>query len=104
MQSAQASDSVSCNRRLAFRMYDLPTGEHMTRSPLDPDEVRAALPGIPRWIKVSGLVVVALIVLLIAVMLLAGGDHGPGRHMSTGPNGELSATTPAALASMGGHS
>ena len=51
-----------------------------------------------------GAVVAALIVLVIAVMLLAGGDHGPGRHLSTGPNRELSATTPAALASMGGHS
>ena len=74
----------------------------MTGSPLDPDDVRAAPPGIPRWVKVSGLVVAALIVLLIAVMLLAGGDHGPGRHMSTGPNGKaVGRTTLAALGSIG---
>ncbi len=34
--------------------------------------------GVPRWVKVSG-VVIALI-LLIAVVLLVGGGHGPGMH------------------------
>ena len=33
--------------------------------------------------QTAGAFVAALIVLLVAVMLLAGGDHGPGRHMST---------------------
>lgn len=54
----------------------------MTDSPPDGHDDRGTAPGIPRWVKVSGLVVAALIVLLVAVMLLAGGDHGPGRHMS----------------------
>ena len=54
----------------------------MTDSPPDGHDVRGTAPGIPRWVKISGLVVAALIVLLVAVMLLAGGDHGPGRHMS----------------------
>jgi hypothetical protein len=36
--------------------------------------------GTPRWVKVFALVGLALVVLL-AVMLLAGGHHGPGRHM-----------------------
>ncbi len=36
-------------------------------------------PGVPRWVKALILVGVALLV-LVAVMLLSGGGHGPGRH------------------------
>jgi len=38
----------------------------------------------PRWVKVFGVVVIALI-LLVGIMMLAGG-HGPGAHI---PSGEL---------------
>lgn len=69
----------------------------MTESHPDPSDVRGTAPGIPRWVKISGLVV-ALIAIFIAVMLLAGGEHGPGRHMSlapvTGRSAELPATSP----------
>jgi hypothetical protein len=37
--------------------------------------------GAPRWVKVSGIIALA-IVLLLLIVLLAGGDHGPGRHLS----------------------
>jgi hypothetical protein len=33
--------------------------------------------GVPRWVKVSG-IVAAVAALLVVIMLLAG--HGPGRH------------------------
>lgn len=46
----------------------------------DPSEVGP--PGLPRWLKVSGLVVVVLVALVLVVMLITGGDHGPGRHAS----------------------
>jgi hypothetical protein len=36
-------------------------------------------PAMPRWVKVSGLIAVALVVILIVILLLTG-DHGPGRH------------------------
>ncbi len=36
----------------------------------------------PRWVKVVAVVVGVLIVLVVAVMLLSGGNHGPGRHLS----------------------
>ena len=41
-------------------------------------------PGTPRWVKVSG-IVVAAIVLLIAIVVVTGigGPHGPGRHMQS---------------------
>jgi hypothetical protein len=48
--------------------------------------------GIPRWVKVSGIIVIVL-VLLVGVMLLigggGGGGHGPSRHApSGGPGGQ----------------
>ena len=38
--------------------------------------------GVPRWVKVFGAVAAAVLVVLLALMLLSGGTHGPGRHMS----------------------
>ena len=42
---------------------------------------RPSYPGTPRWVKVSGIIVIVL-VLLVVIMLLTG--HGPGRHTSSG--------------------
>ncbi|MFD7011345.1 hypothetical protein [Rhodococcus jostii] len=36
----------------------------------------------PRWVKVIALVLGVLLVLVVAVMLFGGGNHGPGRHLS----------------------
>jgi hypothetical protein len=45
--------------------------------------------GPPRWVKVSGIIALALIVLVL-IALLAGGNHGPGRHQSArGYGGQL---------------
>ena len=39
-------------------------------------------PGIPRWVKVSGIIVIVLVVLIAIVMFTGvGGEHGPWRHM-----------------------
>jgi hypothetical protein len=46
--------------------------------------------GMPRWVKLSGIVAAMLIVLLVAVLLLGGGQHGPARHF-----GGLPRTVPA---------
>jgi hypothetical protein len=35
--------------------------------------------GTPRWVKVFGLLAVLILVLLVVIALLVGG-HGPGRH------------------------
>lgn len=37
-------------------------------------------PSTPRWVKLFGIIALVL-VLLVGVMLLSGGEHGPGRHM-----------------------
>jgi hypothetical protein len=33
----------------------------------------------PRWVKVLGIIALVLAVVIV-VALVAGGDHGPGRH------------------------
>ena len=44
--------------------------------------------GTPRWVKVSGLVALVLVVLFVVVMLTGrGGGHGPGRHTPGGDAG-----------------
>jgi hypothetical protein len=45
--------------------------------------------GPPRWVKVAGIITLALVLLLL-ILLLAGGNHGPGRHQSSrGHSGHL---------------
>lgn len=45
----------------------------------------ATPPGMPRWAKVSA-IVVGVLILVFLVLQLTGlaGDHGPGRHSSAG--------------------
>ncbi len=43
---------------------------------------RGPTAGPPRWVKVSAIIALT-IVLLLLVLLLAGGNHGPGRHASS---------------------
>jgi hypothetical protein len=47
---------------------------------------RGPIAGPPRWVKVSGVIALALVVLVL-IVLLAGGDHGPGRHQSSRGHG-----------------
>jgi hypothetical protein len=41
----------------------------------------AAYPGAPRWVKVGAIVAVVLVLLVVLVMVVAGGEHGPMRHI-----------------------
>jgi len=55
-----------------------------TREPGRPQRTSAAgSPGVPRWVKVFGIVAAVVVAALLLVMLLVGGEHGPGRHMSS---------------------
>ena len=57
---------------------------------------RGPTAGPPRWVKVAGIITLALIVLLL-IVLLAGGNHGPGRHQSSrGHGGQLPSVATAA--------
>jgi hypothetical protein len=85
---------------------------HMADPPRSRDPVEAAdlaadrgsPPGMPRWVKVSGIIVAVLVLLLVIVLLLAGGDHGPRRHLSGGAGGHapLSSVTASLTVSGGG--
>jgi hypothetical protein len=50
-------------------------------------------PPVPRWVKVSGIVVVVLAVLVVVMLLLG---HGPGRHGA--PGAAAGRTSPASAA------
>jgi hypothetical protein len=50
---------------------------------------RGPTAGPPRWVKISAIIALAL-ALLVLIVLLAGGNHGPGRHQSSpGHGGQL---------------
>jgi hypothetical protein len=43
--------------------------------------------GTPRWVKVFGIVALALVVLIVIVLVTGHGGHGPGRHAPGGMSG-----------------
>ncbi len=53
--------------------------------------------GIPRWVKVSGLVALLLAMLVAVVALVGGGEHGPSRHGSGGTAGQAPPSSVAAV-------
>ena len=40
-------------------------------------------PSTPRWVKVSAIVAVVVVLGVVALLVFGGGDHGPGRHSSS---------------------
>jgi hypothetical protein len=48
---------------------------------------RPPYPGTPRWVKVFGITVIVVVLLVVAMKFLVGGEHGPGRHTSSGDAG-----------------
>ena len=48
---------------------------------------RQPAPGMPRWVKVTAVIVAVLALLLVIVMLISGGGHGPQRHQADGAAG-----------------
>lgn len=50
-------------------------------------------PPTPRWVKSLGIALLVLAVVAVLVMLVSGGQHGPGRHGSPArPGVEISAS------------
>ncbi len=60
---------------------------------IDHDAERRSPSGMPRWVKVIGLVVLVVALVLGAVLLLGGGEHGPARHTSAGSTGGIASAT-----------
>ena len=55
----------------------------MTGTAPSPSDDHAAdrPPGLPRWVKLLAFGAVIAMIVLVVVMLLVGGEHGPGRHL-----------------------
>jgi hypothetical protein len=54
---------------------------------------RHSAPGTPRWAKVSALVALIVLVLFVIVLVVGGGEHGPGRHTPRNHAGPLAELT-----------
>jgi hypothetical protein len=67
----------------------------MSHTQPDRDAITRTPPGTPRWVKVLGVILIAVI-LLIGIVMLAGigGQHGPRRHAPSGS--EIAPTSLAA--------
>lgn len=59
---------------------------------------KEAPPGMPRWVKVSAVVVLVVALALLVIMALTGVEHGPGLHTGTGDTSGIVA--PVAIASL----
>lgn len=44
-------------------------------------------PGTPRWVKVFGIIAIALVLLFVILQIASGGEHGPRRHSPAGDAG-----------------
>jgi len=40
-------------------------------------------PGMPRWVKISGIIAAVLVLAAVIAIFASGGRHGPGRHLSS---------------------
>jgi hypothetical protein len=60
-----------------------------TGDDVEPD--RGSITSTPRWVKVSGLIALVLVLLVGVMLLVGGGSHGPDRH-----TGDAGGQTPSA--------
>jgi len=49
--------------------------------------------GMPRWVKVLGIVVAVVVLLVVAMMFIGGGGHTPRRHGGAGGDAPPSTVT-----------
>jgi hypothetical protein len=54
------------------------------------NETRPA--GVPRWVKVSGVIALVVVVIVVIMLVTGRGGHGPSRHT---PGGDTGAGTSA---------
>jgi hypothetical protein len=55
---------------------------HVADPPRYPNSREEA--GMPRWVKVLGIVVAVVVLLVVATMFIGGGGHSPRRHGGAG--------------------
>ena len=54
-------------------------------------------PATPLWVKAIGLGILVVLVLAIVILIVSGGQHGPGMHGALGPSAGPSAAAVRAL-------
>jgi hypothetical protein len=59
--------------------------------------------GLPRWLKVGGIAVLLLAVLVAAVLLVGGGEHGPRLHSDSEGGVTAGSVLAAPLQPLDGH-
>ena len=57
----------------------------MSQTHTKPD--RGSTYSIPRWVKVSAIIFIVLVLLFVILLLADPGRHGPGRHTQSGDPG-----------------
>jgi hypothetical protein len=58
-------------------------GEASAPADASPEAKMRWTAGVPRWVKVFVITALGLALLMVVAMLLSGGQHGPGRHLSS---------------------
>ena len=81
-------------------MADVPPYRDRPKEAAEPDDTSTRA---PRWVKVSAAIALAVIVVLAAMFLLGGGDHGPGRHFGGHTAGGEAREGALPAAAPGGH-
>jgi hypothetical protein len=68
-----------------IRMNDVEhqSGEASRPADASPETKMRWTAGVPRWVKVFVITALGLALLMVVVMLVSGGQHGPGRHLSS---------------------
>jgi hypothetical protein len=68
-----------------IRMNDVEhqPGEASPPAEASPETKMRWTAGVPRWVKVFVITALGLALLMVVAMLLSGGQHGPGRHLSS---------------------
>ena len=49
--------------------------------------VRRSTTGTPRWVKVSGVIGLVVVLAVVVMLIAGGGEHGPGCHTGSGDAG-----------------
>lgn len=44
-------------------------------------------PGMPRWVKVFGIIAIVVALFFVIMLFVGSGQHGPGRHQPSGSAG-----------------
>lgn len=80
-----------------------PSQEPDTRDKTGEAPGRTPAAGMPRWVKVSGLIALVVVLLVVVMLLVKGpGGHGPGRHFGgQAPLVGVSETVQPAIGNLG---